>query len=65
MNCSNEICVMSSVNGKIIILSDRKRYLDSFCNDVARAFPDGRLAHLEGKNDEENEKSSRKNKKWM
>ena len=30
---------------------------------VARAFPGGRVAHLESQNEEENEKSLRKNKK--
>ena len=37
-----------------------KSRLDS---DVARACPGGRLAHPEGKNEEENEKSLRKSKK--
>ena len=33
------------------------------CSGIARAFPGGRLAHLEGQNEEENEWSLRKNKK--
>ena len=39
-------------------------YFSDFKNSgVARAFPGGRLAHPESQNDEENEKSLRKNKK--
>ena len=32
---------------------------------IARAFPGGRLVHPEGQNEEENEKSWRKNKKKL
>ena len=37
----------------------------SFVSGVARAFPGGRVAHLESQNEEENEKSLRKNKKKL
>ena len=39
-----------------------KRYIYSGVR-VARAFPGGRVAHLEGQNEEENEQTLRKNKK--
>ena len=36
------------------------------CNGIARAFPGGRVAHLESQNEEENEESFRKNmKNWL
>ena len=38
---------------------------DLRCSGVARAFPGGRLAHPEGQNEEENEKSLRKNTKKL
>ena len=37
-------------------------FLWGVCSGVARAFPGGQLAHPEGQNEEENEKSLRKNK---
>ena len=39
--------------------------LSLLTSGVARAFPDGRVAHSEGQNEEENETSLRKNKKKM
>ena len=39
------------------------RNFSVFFSSVARAFPGGRVAHPESQNEEENEKSLRKNKK--
>ena len=45
--------------------SDPKQGVVS-CSGVARAFPGGQLAHPEGQNEEENEKSLRKSQKtWF
>ena len=41
------------------------RYCVPRSSGVARAFPGGRLAHPEGQNEEENEKSLRKSKKTL
>ena len=43
---------------------EKPKYVTMVTSCVARAFPGGRLAHPDGQNDEEeNEKSLRKNKK--
>ena len=44
-------------------MSVKSLYCEQECSGVARAFSDGRLAHPEGQNEEENKQNLRENKK--
>ena len=59
---SNNHCILNHVNRCGQVLSNYIHFCEVH-SSVARAFPGGRLAHLESQNEEENEQNLRKNNK--